>query len=194
MTIARTETPGIFSPQTANGDGATRQVLKSAVSLYSFAPAAVVHPTTENEIVQVVQAAAQQDLKVRAIGSLHSLAPIPATEGVCIVLDQYKSLVTIEGCLVTVQAGMKLWELNEVLAQHHLALPVLGTIVQQTVAGAISTGTHGGDRSLSGYLQCRCDFDGIARHCFDGDVSMCPGIFLAVPGLCPTDGNVSPGV
>jgi L-gulono-1,4-lactone dehydrogenase len=157
MTIARTETPGIFSPQTVNGDGsATRQVLKSAVSLYSFSPAAVVHPTTENEIVQVVHAAAQQDLKVRAIGSLHSLAPIPATEGVCIVLDQYKSLVTIEGCLVTVQAGMKLWELNEVLAQHHLALPVLGTIVQQTVAGAISTGTHGGSlhyQSLSGYVQ-----------------------------------------
>ncbi|MGA7937087.1 MAG: D-arabinono-1,4-lactone oxidase [Kovacikia sp.] len=157
MTFARTGTSGTFSPQTANGDKpATRPVLKSAVCLYSFSPAAVVHPTTEEEIVQVVQAAAQQDLKVRAIGSLHSLAPIPATDGVCIVLEQYKNLVSIEGNLVTVQAGMKLWELNQVLAQHHLALPVMGTIVQQTVAGAISTGTHGGSlhhQSLSGYVQ-----------------------------------------
>jgi L-gulonolactone oxidase len=51
---------------------------------------------------------------------------------------------------------MKLWKLNQVLAEQGLALPILGTIVQQTVAGAISTGTHGGSLhhpSLSGYVQ-----------------------------------------
>jgi L-gulono-1,4-lactone dehydrogenase len=146
-----------FSNQTAQDkELVIRPILKSAVSLYSFSPAAVVHPTTENEIAQVVQAAAQQNLQVRAIGSLHSAAPIPATEGVCIVLDQYKNVVKIVGSWVTVQAGMKLWELNQVLAHHGLALPVLGTIVQQTVAGAISTGTHGGSlhyQSLSGHVQ-----------------------------------------
>lgn len=131
-------------------------VIKSAVSLYSFSPRAIVHPGTEEEIIQVVRAAAQQRIKVRAIGSLHSAAPIPATGGLCVVLDQYKSLVKIEGSLVTVQAGMKLWELNQILAEHHLALPVLGTIVQQTVSGAISTGTHGGSLhhpSLSGAVR-----------------------------------------
>lgn len=132
------------------------QIVKSAVSLYGFSPRTVSHPTTEAEISQIIQTAARQNLKVRTIGSLHSAAPIPATDGVCIVLDRYKNLVKIEGSLVTVQAGMKICELNEILAAHNLALPILGTIAQQTVSGAISTGTHGGSlahKSLSGYVE-----------------------------------------
>lgn len=132
------------------------QVMKSAVALYSFTPSQVVHPTTEAEIVAVVQVAAQQHWPVRAIGALHSAAPIPATEGVCLVLDRYNQVTQITDMLVTVQAGMTLAALNQVLAQHQLALPIMGTIVQQTVAGAISTGTHGGSlhhASLSSYVQ-----------------------------------------
>ena len=132
------------------------QVFKSSVSLYSFSPYAVAHPTTEAEISQIVRQAALQNLKVRTIGSLHSAAPIPATDGVCIVLDKYKDLIKIEGCLVTVRAGMKICELNEILAAHNLALPTMGTIARQTVSGAVSTGTHGGSlehQSLSGYVQ-----------------------------------------
>lgn len=132
------------------------QTINSAVSLYSFSPHTVAYPTTEAEIVQIIQTAARQNLKVRTIGSLHSAAPIPATDGVCIVLDRYKNLVKTAGCLVTVQAGMKICELNEILAAQNLALPTMGTIVEQTVSGAISTGTHGGSlehKSLSGYVQ-----------------------------------------
>ena len=133
-----------------------RQIVKSAVSLYSFSPYTIAHPNTEAEISQIVQKAARQNFKVRTIGSLHSAAPIPATDGVCIVLDRYKNLVKVEGCLVTVQAGIKIWELNEILAAHNLALPTMGTIAKQTVSGAISTGTHGGSlehESLSSYVQ-----------------------------------------
>ncbi|MBV6625908.1 MAG: FAD-binding protein [Rivularia sp. (in: Bacteria)] len=132
-----------------------RQIFNSAVSLYSFTPDNVYHPTKELEIVKLIRQAAQNNQQVRAIGSLHSAAPIPATTGICIVLDKYRNLVKIDGSLVTVQAGMKIWELNEILAEHNLALPTLGTIVQQTVSGAISTGTHGGSldcKSLSGYV------------------------------------------
>ncbi len=130
-------------------------VFHSATFLYSFYPRAAVNPTTEEEIVQIIQEAAQQDLKVRAIGAIHSHASIPSTEGVCIVLDKYKNVVNIEGSLVTVQAGMKIWELNEILAKHNLALPILGATDEQTVSGAIATGTHGGSlyhKSISGYV------------------------------------------
>jgi FAD/FMN-containing dehydrogenase len=57
---------------------------------------------------------------------------------------------------VTVQAGMTIGELNDILAERHLALPVLGTITKQTVSGAISTATHGGSiyyGSLSDYVE-----------------------------------------
>lgn len=136
---------------------AKRHVFQSALSLYSFHPCAVVRPTTEAEIIQIIQVVAQQDLKVRAIGAMHSFDPISATEDVCIVLDRYKNLVNIEDSLVTIQAGMMVRELNEILAQHNLALPILGGLDEQTVSGAISTGTHGGSihhSSISGYVHC----------------------------------------
>ncbi|ARV58023.1 hypothetical protein BZZ01_04675 [Nostocales cyanobacterium HT-58-2] len=132
-----------------------RHIFRGVISDYRFSPCAVVHPTTEEEIVQIIQEAAQQGLKVRAIGSLHSLTPIPSTEGICIVLDKYKNVLSIKGSLVTVQAGIKIWELNEILAKHNLALPIIGAIDKQTVSGAIATGTHGGSlyyKSLSGYV------------------------------------------
>ncbi|MCU1497046.1 MAG: FAD-linked oxidoreductase, partial [Acidimicrobiales bacterium] len=45
--------------------------------------------------------------------------------------------------IVTVQAGIPLWKLNEELAARGLAMEVLGDINYQSIAGAISTGTHG---------------------------------------------------
>ena len=45
--------------------------------------------------------------------------------------------------LVTVPAGMTLRTLNELLANHGLAVPNLGDIDAQTIAGALATGTHG---------------------------------------------------
>jgi L-gulonolactone oxidase len=109
-----------------------------------FRPAALVHPDTEQDIAKAVRIAADAGVRVRAIGSLHSLSPVPYTDGVCVVLDRYDQVVSIRGSLVTVQAGMTLRRLNEVLAEQNLALPVSGSIVDQTVSGAISTATHGG--------------------------------------------------
>ena len=136
--------------------GEARPLLKSAVGLYQFSPKAVSRPTTEAEIVQIIQFAARHQLRVKAIGALHSVVPLPTTDGLCIALDQYNQVLEINNNLVTVQSGIRLWELNDVLADQGLALPILGTIAQQTVAGAISTGTHGGSlyhTSLSGYVQ-----------------------------------------
>ena len=80
-------------------------LFKSAVGLYQFSPKAIAQPTTEAEIVQVIQFAAQHHLKVKAIGALHSAVPLPATDGLCIALDQYNQVLEINNNLVTVQSG-----------------------------------------------------------------------------------------
>ncbi|MCW2615212.1 MAG: FAD-linked oxidoreductase [Frankiales bacterium] len=49
-------------------------------------------------------------------------------------------------CRVTVQAGLVLHELNAALARQGLGLTDMGDVDVQTVAGAISTGTHGTGR------------------------------------------------
>jgi nucleoside-diphosphate-sugar epimerase/FAD/FMN-containing dehydrogenase len=109
-----------------------------------FQPAAVVHPRSESELVEVARLARASRATVRAIGRLHSLSPIPDTTGICVVLDRYDQLVAVEGSLVTVQAGMQLRTLGRALASRGLACPVSGAIAEQTIAGAISTATHGG--------------------------------------------------
>jgi L-gulonolactone oxidase len=67
------------------------------------------------------------------------------TGGVRIELDQLAGTIAIdpESKTVTVGAGMRLHALNQVLAQHGLAMPNLGDIDVQTISGALSTGTHG---------------------------------------------------
>ena len=121
-----------------------------------FRPAALAHPRTEEDIVETVRIAARARVAAKAIGSLHSLCPIPETDGVCVVLDQYNKLLRTDGPLVTVQAGIKLRDLNNALAACGLALPVNGSISEQTVSGAISTATHGGSihcGSLADYVE-----------------------------------------
>jgi FAD-linked oxidoreductase len=81
---------------------------------------------------------------VRPIGSSHSFTAIGRPEDVQLVLDRHAGLVDVGATgLVTVQAGLPLHRLNAELAHRGWALTNLGDIDRQTVAGALSTGTHG---------------------------------------------------
>ena len=67
-------------------------------------------------------------------------------------LERLEDVVALPGggALVTVRAGMRLAELNQALARSGLALPNLGDIDRQSVAGALGTGTHGTGVRLTG--------------------------------------------
>jgi FAD-linked oxidoreductase len=108
----------------------------------------VVHPAGPEEIAAEVMRAARSGRRIRPIGSGHSFAAIGRPEDVQLVLDRHAALIDVgPSGLVTVQAGMPLHRLNAELAAHGWALTNLGDIDRQTVAGALSTGTHGtGDR------------------------------------------------
>ncbi|HNY55795.1 MAG TPA: FAD-binding protein, partial [Chitinophagales bacterium] len=98
-------------------------------------------PETEEEIISIVKS----HHKIRMVGTGHSWSGICATNEALLNLDYYNKITHIdkERKLVTVQAGIKLWQLNNLLDKEGLALLNLGSIDQQSIAGAISTGTHG---------------------------------------------------
>ncbi len=106
-------------------------------------PAEIATPTTEAALAQVVERAAATGRTVKAIGSGHSFTDIALTNGVLVDLTGYNRIVGVDGNLVTVESGIRLHDLAQRLATHGLALPNLGDIDVQSVAGAISTGTHG---------------------------------------------------
>lgn len=111
----------------------------------SCVPAAWERPRTEDELVDVIRRAASVGRTVKAVGAGHSYSAIACTDGHLVDLSDYDRVLhadTVTG-LVTVQSGIPLFRLNEELAQRGLAMEVLGDINYQSIAGAISTGTHG---------------------------------------------------
>lgn len=109
------------------------------------APARVHVPGSEDELADVVRQAAAAGERVKMTGSGHSFTGAALTDGHHVRPDRYGRVLRIDRAsgLVTVQAGMTLRALNAALATTGLALPNLGDIAYQTVAGAISTATHG---------------------------------------------------
>ena len=109
----------------------------------------VARPESVAELQRVV---ANSPGRVKAIGAGHSFTAIGATDGLQLRPDGLSGVVRadVESGLVTVLAGTRLHELNETLWHLGLALENLGDIDVQTVAGAISTGTHGTGAQLGG--------------------------------------------
>jgi len=115
-------------------------------------PLAVHRPETEEQIVAIVKDAAARGTRVKVVGSGHSFTDIACTDGHLVDLSGYGRVLAIDpnGLTVTVQAGMRLEHLNRALDPRGLAMPNLGDIAYQTVAGATSTATHGTGARLPG--------------------------------------------
>lgn len=109
-------------------------------------PIQIYTPETEEEVITLVKKAAREGVRVKVTGSGHSCSRIAASDNAWLIsLDKLNQLISIDHQTghVTVQAGIRLYELNQLLADNGLALSNLGTIDEQSIAGAISTGTHG---------------------------------------------------
>jgi len=106
-------------------------------------PAHVRYPATADQVAAAVKDADRDGLRVRMAGSGHSFTGAAVTDGVLLRPERLTGVVAITGDSVTVRAGTRLHALSRLLATHGLALENLGDIDVQTVAGAISTGTHG---------------------------------------------------
>ncbi len=115
-------------------------------------PARVSTPRSAGEVAEAITLAALDGLSVRMTGSGHSFTPVAVTTGVMLRPGGLRAVRTVDPAAgeITVEAGCRLRDLNEHLYAHGLALANMGDIQEQTVAGAIQTGTHGTGRDLGG--------------------------------------------
>ena len=115
-------------------------------------PVSIDVPRSVAELAALVASASEQGQKVKAVGSGHSFTSAAATNGRMIRLENLSGILHVDRatCRVTVGAGTRLSELNTLLDAEGLALANLGDIAYQTVAGAISTSTHGTGKALTG--------------------------------------------
>jgi hypothetical protein len=112
-------------------------------------------PGSDQEVLGILQRHAHE--QIRPMGSAHSWSNIAACAGVSLdmaAFDEVHAHETGGEKRVRVGAGCTLQRLLERLhAAGDQTLPTLGVIKRQTIAGAISTGTHGsGRQSLSHFV------------------------------------------
>jgi FAD-linked oxidoreductase len=140
----------------------------------SCTPDQIAHPSTEAELVHLVERARAVGAKVRVAGSGHSFTPVVCTDDTIVDLSRYRSVIEIDSAAATAtaQAGITLREMNAVLAANGLAFENLGDIAYQTIAGATQTATHGTGAQF-GNLSSR--IVGMRLLTGDGTVVECSG-------------------
>jgi len=146
-------------------------------------PQSVELPRDVEEVSLLVKRAAANGQRVKAVGSGHSFTATAVTDGVLVKLDRLAGVREIDrdAKRVTVHAGTPLHELNRLLAGSGLAMTNLGDIDRQTIAGALSTGTHGTGENLGGLAT---QIRGLEIVVGDGSVVTCsaderPELFAA---------------
>jgi FAD-linked oxidoreductase len=123
----------------------TRRPWRSWSGLSTAHPAQVVTPADPAEVADAVVAGRANGLRVKMVGTGHSFTDIAVADGLMLRPDRLVGIRSLDrdAMTVTVLAGTPLHVLNELLHHLGLALHNMGDIDRQTVAGAISTGTHG---------------------------------------------------
>jgi FAD-linked oxidoreductase len=108
-------------------------------------PTAFAEPASVEHLAAAVAGAAAAGRTVSIAGSGHSFTEAALTDGLLVRLGALRGVLEADSAsgLVKVAGGTVLAELNEELARLGLAMENLGDIDRQTIAGAISTGTHG---------------------------------------------------
>jgi L-gulonolactone oxidase len=150
-------------------------------------PAVIERPRSRAELARAV---ASGPGPVRVAGAGHSFSAAAVTDGTLLSLDALARVLDADAAsgLVRVEAGIRLRALSRELHARGLAMPNLGDIDAQSLAGALSTGTHGtGTRlpNLSGQVESieLVLADGSERTLDHGDLLRAARVSLGALGV-----------
>jgi FAD-linked oxidoreductase len=113
--------------------------------LESADPRRVADPAGVDEVVAEVRRARDEGGTVKMVGTGHSFTAIAAPGHAMLRPGSMTGILSVDrdAMTVTAAAGTRLKHLNAGLEHLGLSLHNMGDIAEQTLAGAISTGTHG---------------------------------------------------
>lgn len=119
--------------------------MKNWAGNLKFKPKNILAPSTTEEALAMVQSHLKNHQTIRMRGSSHSWTGLIETSESFLHLDNMQGLIEVDAVkkLIKARAGTKLFLFGDEAFKHHLALPNQGDVNHQSVAGALSTGTHG---------------------------------------------------
>ncbi|MEG0259992.1 MAG: D-arabinono-1,4-lactone oxidase, partial [Lysinibacillus sp.] len=132
-------------------------------------PSEMCLPRSIEEVSQIVRQAREAKKTIRVTGAGHSFSAVAMPEQIAMSLHEMRGLIEVdkEAGEATLWAGTYLSEIGPLLAAHGFALANMGDIQEQSLAGAVSTGTHGTGvtlGSLSSMIVKWCFVDGTGEY------------------------------
>lgn len=108
-------------------------------------PSEVHAPVTATDVQHVVESVRARGGTLRPVGAGHSFSAAARPDDAHVTLDGLAGLVRVDAATreAALLAGTRIAEVPALLRPSGLAMEVVGDIDQQTIAGAVSTGTHG---------------------------------------------------
>ncbi|WP_248798167.1 D-arabinono-1,4-lactone oxidase [Pseudomonas sp. MWU13-2105] len=116
----------------------------------SCLPLARLAPNDLDDLVQVIR---QASGKIRPVGSAHSFSALVPTDGTIVSLSNFTGLLEHDSNSLQAEfgAGTPMSQMGPVLKDVGQALQNMADIDYQTLAGAISTSTHGTGKGFTSY-------------------------------------------
>lgn len=111
----------------------------------TWIPEKIYEPENETQLAGMIKRAAEDQKQIKAIGNALSWSDIIDLPENAMIFGKMDKVLHVDkdNRKVRVQAGARLKDVNEILAEHGLAFDNFGSIALQTAAGYIATGTHG---------------------------------------------------
>lgn len=129
------------------------------------------------EVIETIKRARHQGQTVKVVGSGHSFSAAACTSGRMLSITELNRVIAADptGAIsgeptITVEAGISINRLNDELAARGLALANMGDIANQTISGAVSTGTHGTGANFGGLATFIREFEMVTAS---GEVVRC---------------------
>jgi FAD-linked oxidoreductase len=110
-------------------------------------------PTSADQISDIIKGHRKKGMTIRTTGAAHSFSPVALPEHSALSLHHLRGLqsVDLERMEATFYVGTYLHEMGPILEEHGLAVINMGDIDVQSLAGVISTGTHGTGVTLGSF-------------------------------------------
>lgn len=137
----------------------TKLVHRTWAGTFQCRPQAIFQPSSLEQITELIHQARRLGKTIMTVGSGHSPSDLTMTNEWLCNLDKFDAVLLEEPFFgpsatnpqdpelkfvdLTVEAGIRVYQLNEYLKKNSLAIQNLGSISDQSIAGLISTGTHG---------------------------------------------------
>ena len=135
------------------GEGLPVTTFQNFAGTVTAAPSVRQSVASLDQLGGLLESAAQTGHTVRTVGAGHSFTPLAKTDDVLLDLDGFQGIEEVDALThdVTFRAGTRLWQVPDLLEPFGLALENMGDIDRQSIAGAISTGTHGTGLKFTGF-------------------------------------------